>query len=139
MDRINSCGTSSSMMDKQVEKPPPFKLCFSKDRLLGKSNIRVSKINGDLITSKYYSKYENTPENFNAIETHEKSTEQKENNCDYRKGPAILTSYAYGWWYERGLRPIESRLDFRKKTTDLINFGIDTNNAENRKFRNLKQ
>lgn len=54
----------------------------------------MDDIVGDLITSKYYSKYENTPENFNAIETHEKSTEQKENNCDYRKGPAILTSYA---------------------------------------------
>ncbi|XP_012350903.1 uncharacterized protein LOC105737443 isoform X2 [Apis florea] len=96
MDRINSCGTNLSMMDKQSEKPPPFKLCFSKDRLLGKSNIRVSKINGDLITPKYYSKYENTPENFNAIDTHEKNTEQKENNCDYRKGPAILTNTGGG-------------------------------------------
>lgn len=50
MDRTSSHGSNSSAVAKQLEKLPPFKLCFSKDRLIGKSNIRVSKINGIVYT-----------------------------------------------------------------------------------------
>lgn len=140
MDRTSSHGSNSSAVGKQLEKLPPFKLCFSKDRLIGKSNIRVSKINGivytifktyrffiawnkenlftkklifiiiktmisirqcvtitgESITPKFYSKeYENRANNFNAIGTFEKTTEEQENggNCS-RRPPVLLSSNA---------------------------------------------
>ncbi|XP_033201793.2 uncharacterized protein LOC117163543 [Bombus vancouverensis nearcticus] len=137
MDRTSSHGSNSSAVAKQLEKLPPFKLCFSKDRLIGKSNIRVSKINGESITPKFYSKeYENRANNFNTIDTFEKSTEEQENsgNCS-RRPPILLSSNAYGWWHERGLQPLRSRFDFHRKTSDLVNFGTNVRN-EKRKIEN---
>ncbi|KOC68817.1 hypothetical protein WH47_10805 [Habropoda laboriosa] len=129
MDRSNSCDSNSSSVGKTLEKPPPlFKLYFSKDRLVGKSNVCISRINGgDSITPKFYSKeYDNTVNDLNTVDTHhEGSTEEEENGCkDTRRRP-LLTSHAYGWWHERGgIQRLDSRFDFRKKTSDLVILGV---------------
>ncbi|XP_017764418.1 PREDICTED: uncharacterized protein LOC108553873 [Eufriesea mexicana] len=121
MDRTNSRGSNSSTIGKHLEKPPPFKLCFPKDRLLGKSYIRLPKINDNTITPKFYSKgYTDT------IDMHEENTKQQENTCNSR---ALVTSHAYGWWHRQGLQPIKSQFNFHKQTSGLANFGVDVRNT----------
>ena len=126
MDQTSSRG-SRSPTTKRTEQKPPFKLCFSKDRLPGKSNVCAPKTDDDPITPKFYSKeYADTSylNHLNASETLEQVPNQERNITeDVRRWP-LLTSRAYGWWHERGIQPKESRFNFRKKTSDLVNFQL---------------
>ncbi|CAK9832006.1 hypothetical protein ANTRET_LOCUS8909 [Anthophora retusa] len=142
MDRSNSCDSNSSSVGGTLEKSPPhFKLHFSKDRLVGKSNIHTTFTTGDSVTPKFYSKkYDNTENDFNTIDdTHsEGRRKQEENDCKYTRRQPLLTSNAYGWWHERGIQPLVSRFDFRKKTSDLVILGTKIF-TEDRKFASSKE
>ncbi|XP_053994535.1 uncharacterized protein LOC128884892 isoform X2 [Hylaeus volcanicus] len=136
MDQTSSRDTNSPTVNRVSEKPP-FKLCFSKDQLLGKSNVRGSKIDGDPITPKFYSRnYENasdpnTTDTFEEIRNQERKTPR-----DCCRWP-LLTSSMYGWWHEYGIQPKGSQLNFHKKTSDLVNYQMKIY-AEDRKLGSLK-
>ncbi|XP_076640478.1 uncharacterized protein LOC143352102 [Colletes latitarsis] len=134
MDR-SSRDSNSPTTTKNPEKPP-FKLCFSKDRLPGKSSIRGSKINGDTITPKFYSReYENATDP-NVTDMIEEISDQKRTPKDVCHWP-LLTSRTYGWWHEYGIQPKESRFNFHKRTSDLVNFQMKIY-AEDRRLEGLK-
>ncbi|XP_076162368.1 uncharacterized protein LOC143144151 [Ptiloglossa arizonensis] len=136
MDRTSS-RDSNSPTTKRIPEKPPFKLCFSKDRLPGKSNVRDSKIDGDAITPKFYSReYEdatdsNATDMLEEIKNQEKKTPK--DDCHW----PLLTSRTYGWWHEYGIQPKESRFNFRKRTSDLINFQMKIY-AEDRRLGGFK-
>nr|XP_034186794.1 uncharacterized protein LOC117607328 [Osmia lignaria] len=131
MDRKNY---PDSITERTSEKQPPFKLCFSKDRLLGRSDLRALKTEDDPTASKFYStKYES----YENEDKNEKAKDQQGNIYKFINRRSPLTSHAYGWWYEQGIRPTESRIDFRKKTSDLVNYQMKIY-AEDQKLKNSK-
>ncbi|XP_076642240.1 uncharacterized protein LOC143353061 [Halictus rubicundus] len=123
MDRTSSRDSDSPTIRKIPEKPP-FKLCFSKDQLLGKSSVRTLRMNCDSIAPKFYSREcenANDPDESDAIEkiTSDERKPSTDTNCyPYR----LLTSHTYGWWHEQGIQPRDSRFNFHKKTSDLVHF-----------------
>lgn len=44
--------------------------------------------------------------------------------------------FSYGWWHEQGIEPVESRFNFRKKTSELVNFQLKIF-AEDRKLKGV--
>ncbi|XP_033338588.2 uncharacterized protein LOC117227446 isoform X1 [Megalopta genalis] len=150
MDRTSSRDSDSPTIRKVPEKPP-FKLCFSKDQILGKSSVRTLKTNcthmiffwfakrtnvplsvilvivaGDSIAPKFYSRQcesggandPNESRTLDDITPGEKKSPTDLNCYPYR----LLSSHAYGWWHEQGIRPKDSRFNFHKKTSDLVHF-----------------
>ncbi|XP_076378302.1 uncharacterized protein LOC117227446 isoform X3 [Megalopta genalis] len=114
MDRTSSRDSDSPTIRKVPEKPP-FKLCFSKDQILG-----------DSIAPKFYSRQcesggandPNESRTLDDITPGEKKSPTDLNCYPYR----LLSSHAYGWWHEQGIRPKDSRFNFHKKTSDLVHF-----------------
>ncbi|KAG7214166.1 hypothetical protein KM043_001515 [Ampulex compressa] len=121
-ERIESRDSRVAKGTKVLEKPP-FKLCFSKNQRLGRSDVLVSKTAADVLTPKFYSReMEGKAAAVETTNTAERLAREE------GKGPTmlyrwpLLSSHAYGWWHRRGIRPNDERLDFRKKTSDLVTF-----------------
>ncbi|XP_076238973.1 uncharacterized protein LOC143182095 [Calliopsis andreniformis] len=133
---LTSSRDSYSPTTKRADKPP-FRLCFSQNRLPGRSTVYVPKIDGEPITPKFYSKEYEDVNHLDASEALERATsKEKKSSEDVRRWP-LLTSRAYGWWHSQGIEPTESRFNFRKKTSDLVNMQLKIY-AEDRRLKGLK-
>ncbi|XP_043289183.1 uncharacterized protein [Venturia canescens] len=112
-------GQSGSAGKKIVEKPP-FKLCFPKHRMSGRSDIRASKIEADFITPKFYSKQVKFEDSYNVDGT-VKAVMKKENEKpqDVHRRP-LLSSQSYGWWYDRTFGMRDKRFNHHKNTSEMV-------------------
>ncbi|XP_015430252.1 PREDICTED: uncharacterized protein LOC107186825 [Dufourea novaeangliae] len=136
MDRTSSRDSNSPTTNRVPEKPP-FKLCFSKDQLPGKSSVRTSTINGDSVAPKFYSREYGDANDPNTCDVLEEITSRKRRSPKDAYHCRLLTSHAYGWWYEQGIQPNQSRFNFHKKTSDLVNFQMKVY-AEDRRLGDPK-
>ncbi|KAH0946845.1 hypothetical protein HN011_008571 [Eciton burchellii] len=128
---------SRPVTSKRSDKPP-FKLCFSKNQHIGRSDICVLKTNADFVTPKFYSRELEDTRNANVSDTLGRiAREQIRNPRDLYQSP-LLTSHTYGWWHNQGIHPKDSRFNFHKKTSDLVSFQMKIY-AEDRKLKSLKQ
>ncbi|XP_014474069.1 PREDICTED: uncharacterized protein LOC106744119 [Dinoponera quadriceps] len=118
---------------------PPFKLCFSRNQQIGRSNACISRVNADFVTPKFYSReLEEMQRNADVSETVEKiaAMENKVPRDSHRL--PLLTSHTYGWWHDRGIHPKDPRFNFHKRTSDLVSFQMKIY-AEDRKLKGLQQ
>ncbi|KYQ59063.1 S-phase kinase-associated protein 2 [Trachymyrmex zeteki] len=110
---------SRPVTSKKSERPP-FKLCFSRNQQIGKSDACISKTNADFVTPKFYSRELEDPRNADVSDTLERlATEQDRKPRNLYQLP-LLTSHTYGWWHDKGIHPKDARFDFHKRTSDLV-------------------
>ncbi|XP_043462974.1 uncharacterized protein LOC122499008 [Leptopilina heterotoma] len=127
---------AASGSQKKIIEKPPFKLCFAKHPETGRSDACIPKINAEFITPKFYSREMDCTPSENVIE------EAKEIAKEEFKTPKklyrwpVLTSHVYGWWHDKGIRPIDGKFNFHKKTSDLVSFQMKIY-SEDRKIRGL--
>ncbi|KYN07750.1 S-phase kinase-associated protein 2 [Cyphomyrmex costatus] len=127
---------SRPVTSKKLERPP-FKLCFSRNQQIGKSDACISKTNADLVTPKFYSRELEDAQNADVSDTLERlATEQDRKPRNLYQSP-LLTSHTYGWWHDKGIHPKDARFDFHKRTSDLVSFQMKIY-AEDRKLKGLK-
>ncbi|EGI67846.1 hypothetical protein G5I_03572 [Acromyrmex echinatior] len=128
---------SRPVTSKKSERPP-FKLCFSRNQQIGKSDACISKTNADFVTPKFYSRELEDARNADVSDMLEKlATEQDKKPRNLYQLP-LLTSHTYGWWHDKGIHPKDARFDFHKRTSDLVSFQMKIY-AEDRKLKGLKQ
>nr|XP_012154362.1 PREDICTED: uncharacterized protein LOC105664373 [Megachile rotundata] len=156
MDRSNFPDSSSSITGETSEKSPLFKLYFSKDQLLGRSNVRPFKIEGTrelfrkhLLNNHTYESIVDVKIRFRRsrrakillreIRESRGRVYEREQGFDFlfKKRKRRKVHFRYGWWHEQGIQPIESRINFRKRTSDLVNFRMKIY-AEDEKLKTLK-
>ncbi|XP_012056977.1 PREDICTED: uncharacterized protein LOC105620078 [Atta cephalotes] len=128
---------SRSVTSKKSQRPP-FKLCFSRNQQIGKSDACISKTNVDFVTPKFYSREFEDARNADVSDTLERlATEQDKKPRNLYQLP-LLTSHTYGWWHDKGIQPKDARFDFHKRTSDLVSFQMKIY-AEDRKLKGFKQ
>ncbi|XP_051163178.1 uncharacterized protein LOC127282750 [Leptopilina boulardi] len=128
--RSTRVSPASGSQKKIIEKPP-FKLCFAKHPETGRSDACIPKMNAEFITPKFYSRETFCIPNENIIEGKEEFKTPKK----LYRWP-VLTSHVYGWWHDKGIRPIDGKFNFHKKTSDLVSYQMKVY-SEDRKIKGL--
>ncbi|XP_012525685.1 uncharacterized protein LOC105830726 [Monomorium pharaonis] len=136
--QVDSSYDSRPVTSTKKSERPPFKLCFSRNQQIGKSDARVSKTNVDFVTPKFYSRTLEDARNADVGDTLERLAAEQERSPRRLYQTPLLTSHTYGWWHDRGIHPKDTRLDFHKRTSDLVSFQMKIY-AEDRKLKGLKQ
>ncbi|XP_026672671.1 uncharacterized protein LOC113464805 [Ceratina calcarata] len=114
--------TMATEKETNVEREP-FKLCFSKDRVQGRSDMRMSEVQDEMTPPKSNDK--NDEENAYAVadkvDTSKEHTEQEMKDERFKKDQASLSSHEIGWWYEEDKPTKDSSIDSHKKSTEFPN------------------
>ncbi|KAK0079123.1 hypothetical protein PV325_001702 [Microctonus aethiopoides] len=131
--RGSHCSGVPPVMKKKLEKPP-FNLYFAKSQPKGRSDFRISKLDGVIkfiakfITPKFYSidndkEERNNYQRSKEIVKRSKIEDEKKNYKNLYRLP-LLSSQSYGWWYDRQLNSNDPRFNFHKNTSEMVHSNI---------------
>ncbi|XP_057319928.1 uncharacterized protein LOC130664151 [Microplitis mediator] len=137
-DQSDSHGSRQSPgLSVKPKEKPEFKLCFPKQQMIGRSDSRYSRVDGDFITPKFYSRqiYQDITIDGVIDKVNARIEQERKGPRDLYRYP-ILSSQSYGWWYDKSSASKDPRFNFHKKTSDhvLTNAIIQW---EDRKLRGL--
>ncbi|XP_046823169.1 uncharacterized protein LOC124426017 [Vespa crabro] len=117
-----SSRTDSKTISKNQTDKPPFKLCFSKQQPIGRSDAYITKTNANFVTPKFYSREFEDLQKIDVDDTIKRLTNEEEKIPKEVYRWPLLTSHTYGWWHEKGIEPKDQRFNFHKRTSDLVSF-----------------
>ncbi|XP_015115204.1 uncharacterized protein LOC107039870 [Diachasma alloeum] len=127
-------------LGKRPAEKPPFKLCFPKPQMPGRSEVLVSKVDANFVTPKFWNK-ETLPEVEGEVEDRVAEA-VRERMARERRGPRdlyrfpVLSSQSYGWWYDETFGSTDPRFNFHRHTSDMVEANLMIQ-YEDKKLRGL--